>query len=163
MKRDKKRLIPFMTAMLLVHSLSLGLTLAYFSDYTAAKGGGVVGIGGKTQIVEEYDKNQKTVQIENVGETDVIVRVAIYGPAGIGITAGADWVKDGDYYYYTKVLTTDAPDNVTTEIVASTEDLLTQYLGDSFDVVVQHECRQVAYDEDQKIIVPADWKDVVNG
>ena len=159
MRTEKKKLILFMTALMLVLSLSVGLTLAYFSDYETVKAEGVVGIGGKTQVVEEYDANEKTVKVKNTGETDVIVRVAVYGPEGMEITAGEGWDKDGDYYYYSEVLTAGAE---TSEIVAVTEGLLSEDLGDSFDVVVQHESKQVAYDASQKIIVPEDWKDVVN-
>lgn len=161
MRTEKNKLMMLIAAMTLVLSLSVGVTLAYFSDYEAAKGGGVVGIGGRTQIVEDYDEKEKVVQIKNTGDTDVIVRVAIYGPDGMNITPADDkWVGDGDYYYYTEIVT--APDGETSKITANTEALLEKDLGDSFDVVVQHECVQVAYDENQKIIVPETWKDVVN-
>ena len=75
---NKKSLL--VIAITLVLSLSVGLTMAYFSDYNAARGGRGIALGGKTELHDDYDASKKTVVIQNTGETDVIVRVAVYAP-----------------------------------------------------------------------------------
>jgi predicted ribosomally synthesized peptide with SipW-like signal peptide len=150
MKTVKKKSILLVVAMMLVLSLTVGLTLAYFSDYEAAKGGASIALGGQTEIEENVTDKEKVVQINNIGETNVVVRVAIYMPEAlekvensITFENASDWVKDGGFYYYTKVL---EPKKSTSTITAKTTVPDDVQLGDSFDVVVVHESDQALYD-----------------
>jgi predicted ribosomally synthesized peptide with SipW-like signal peptide len=166
MKTVKKKSILLVVAMMLVLSLTVGLTLAYFSDYEAAKGGASIALGGQTEIEENVTDKEKVVQINNIGETNVVVRVAIYMPEAlekvensITFENASDWVKDGGFYYYTKVL---APGESTSKITAKTTVPDDVQLGDNFDVVVVHESDQALYDESNKVVLPDGWADHIN-
>ena len=153
MKLAKNRSILLVIAMILVLSLSAGMTFAYFSDHTEAKGDAKISLSGKTEIVEKYDEDQKVVSIKNIGDTDVLVRVAIYAPADTEITySDSDWIKIGDYYYYKDILEKDA--TTKSDITASISG--PEGVVENFDVVVVNECIPVTYEGDS-IYIPDDW------
>ena len=162
---NKKNLL--VIAIALVLSLSVGLTLAYFSDYNAAKGGTGIALGGTTELHDDYDSDQKTVSIENTGDVDVIVRVAVYAPVVDGQTvtvSGDNWVKVGEgdnaRWYYTEVL---KPGDTTEDLIVNTEYLKENAdLGDVAEVIVTHESVQAVKDANGKYVLPSDWADVVN-
>ena len=157
MKTVTKKSFLLVIAMALVLSISVGLTLAYFSDNSEAKGGAALTLGGSIKIVEPVVTDTgKQIQIVNTGETDVLVRVRVIGPSGTETKpqVAADWVYDGktDYWYYTKVL----------PVGGTASDLNATFSGSKiavaqFDVLVVSDCVQVAYDTDNKIVKPADW------
>lgn len=166
MKTVKKKSILLVVAMMLVLSLTVGLTLAYFSDYEAAKGGASIALGGQTEVEENVTDKEKVVWINNIGETNAVVRVAIYMPEAlekvensITFENASDWVKDGDFYYYTKVL---EPGKSTSRITAKTTVPDDVQLGDGFDVVVVHESDQAVYNESNKVVLPDGWADHIN-
>ena len=146
-KRSKVYLL--VIALVLVLSMTVGLTMAYFSDYTEAKGGIKVALGGETTIHEKQNDDNKVISIKNTGDTDVIVRVAVYGPTAITYSESADWEKSGDYVYYKKVLPVGA---TTSEIKASWD--VPADLGDDYNVVVVQESDQAVYDENGEIVKP---------
>lgn len=162
---NKKSLL--VIAIALVLSLSVGLTLAYFSDYNAAKGGTGIALGGKTELVDEYNDDEKTVTIKNTGEVDVIARVAVYAPVVGSQTvsvAGENWEKVGEgdsaYWYYTQVIKageSSKPLKVDTKYLKSDADL-----GDVAQIIVTHESTQAVKDADGKYVVPKGWADKVN-
>ena len=156
-----KKTILLAISFALVLSLSVGMAFAYFSDHTAAKGGASITLGGNTDIHEVVEDNSKTISIENTGETDVVVRVGIYGPSTMTVTdvEGSGWEYDEDtgFWYYDQVLT---PQSSTSEITATVKAPKDQV--EDFDVVVVHESAQVTYDENGKIKVPEGWVDVFN-
>ena len=162
MKAVNKKSFLLVIALALVFSLTVGLTLAYFSDYNAAKGESTIALGGKTEIHDEYTSDTKTVVIENTGDVPVVVRVAVYAPiVGDNQTAdvsGTDWEKVGSgdtaYWYYTKII---EPKKSASTLTVSTTYLKNADLGDTVDVVVTHESSQVAYDKDGNVIVPSGW------
>ena len=78
-----KKAILLAISFALVLSLSVGTAFAYFSDYATAKGGAAITLGGKTDINEDVNGKIKTISIENTGETDVVVRVKIFGQTDI--------------------------------------------------------------------------------
>ena len=166
---NKKSLL--VIAITLVLSLSVGLTMAYFSDYTAAKGGRGIALGGKTELHDDYDESEKTVVIQNTGDTDVIVRVAVYSPI-VNETqtvnvSGENWVKEGSgdtaHWYYTQVLTPKGtPNSETKPLTVNTEYMLDADLGDIAEVIVTHESVQAVKDANGKYVVPTGWKDYVN-
>jgi predicted ribosomally synthesized peptide with SipW-like signal peptide len=156
MKTIKNKTFQLVIALVLVLSLSMGMTFAYFSDRTEAKGGATLTLGGKTEIEETVTDKSKEVGIKNIGETDVLVRVGIYGPSTMTeITySGNDWEKIGDFYYYKHILPAgeSAKSNITATIAGP------EGVVQNFDVVVVNECVQVTYD-DNVIDYPDGWPD----
>ena len=148
MKTVRRNKILLTIALMLVLTLTIGLTMSYFSDHTEAKGGVKVTLGGETTIHEEQNDDNKVITIENTGDTDVAVRVAVYGPGTITYSEESDWTVDGDYAYYNKIL---PAKQSTSPITASWE---VKDTDDDYDVVVIHESAQAAFDEDGNVIVP---------
>lgn len=153
-----KKAILLAISFALVLSLSVGTAFAYFSDYATAKGGAAITLGGQTYINEKVVENTKTISIENTGETDVIVRVKIFGNASIN--AGAGWHQVDGFWYYDQVLKATDSNPATSNIVATV--VAPEGQVDNYDVVVVHESAQVTYDENGKIKVPKDWANVFN-
>ena len=105
MKAVFKKLSLLVVTLVLVLSVSVGLTMAYFSDYTPAKGGELLVLGGQTEIEEHVTDNSKDVTIHNTGETTVLIRVGIFGPDKMDVQYDESaWEKDGTFYYYKKAL-----------------------------------------------------------
>lgn len=157
MKTVKNNKFLFVIAMALVLSMTVGLTFAFFSDYTYAKGGSSLALGSKTEIVEEVTNDSKTVMVKNTGETNVVVRAMIAGPTEMKVEASGNWEQDGDYYYYKKVLKPGETTGGT--LVANTKDYPAGTdLGDGYQIVVVHESVQATYDENNKVEVPAGWR-----
>lgn len=113
MKKISKKGLAAILCMVTIAFTSIGLTIAYFSDYVTAKGQATINLTAEVEIPETVDPDgTKHIQIENKGKTDVVVRVAIYGPwlttdyqeADIQPATPSDWQLMGGYYYYTKVL-----------------------------------------------------------
>ena len=150
MKTVKRtKLILSVIALVLVLSLTAGLTLAYFSDYTTAQGGKTVTLGGQTEIIEQANDDNKVIQIKNTGETDVMVRVAVYAPTEVTYS-GSGWTDGRDgYYYYDSVLPVGETSSALTATWTVPEDL-----GDDYSVVVVQECEQVIYDASGSILTP---------
>ena len=125
--------------------------MAYFSDHTEAKGGKQIALGGQTKINEDPYDGYKEIKIENTGDTDVVVRVAVYGPTAITYTPDVadDWKQEGDYIYYTKVLPAKSE---TSKIKASWT--VPADLGDDYNVVVTHESEQAVYNEGGSVVTP---------
>jgi predicted ribosomally synthesized peptide with SipW-like signal peptide len=147
-KRSKVYLL--VVALVLVLSLTVGLTMAYFSDYTEAKGGIKVALGGETTIHEDQNDDNKVIRIENTGDTDVVVRVAVYAPTEVSYT-GSGWTEgDNGYWYYDKVLPVgEMSDPLTAKWEVPAD------LGDDYNVIVIQESDQVVYDASGNIVKPA--------
>ena len=105
MKKINKTIL-ILFALVLSLSVTVGATVAYFSDYEQASGGATLQLGGKTELSEGDDSNFKDIVIENTGETDMIVRVGIYGPDEMtNPVMKGDWIHSkiedgGDGMYY---------------------------------------------------------------
>lgn len=156
MKKVMKRNVLFVIAAVLVLSLSVGFASAYFSDHEAAQGAAVIHMGGQSKIVEDVDENSKSVQIQNTGETEIVVRVAIYGPTEMTIKKSDDWVEMNGFYYYKNVL---QPGDLTPKgsLVAKTEYPAGTDLGQEYEIVVVQECEQARYDENNKLLSMDKW------
>ena len=63
-KINKTTLMLF--ALVLSLSVTVGATLAYFSDYEQASGGATLNLGGKTELTEGSNENEKDIVIKNV-------------------------------------------------------------------------------------------------
>ena len=160
-KISNKILILF--ALVLCLSVSVGASLAYFSDYEEASGGATLNLGGKTEMSEGNDHAQKDITIKNTGDTNMIVRVAIMGE-GVQHFKNAptfntdDWVTDTvdgtTWYYYKKVL---PPNASTSDIIAKME---FSWEGDepdySFEITVVHESTQAVYNG-TTLVCPSGW------
>lgn len=155
--RNRKTIIAIL-AVALVLLTSIGVTVAYFSDYEAAMGEVTLHLSGETQIDEEVTDTQKVIRIVNTGEAgdaNVVVRVAIYGPDGMKVTINDNhWKKNGEYYYYDKVL---APGEMTGTITADITNIPVTADMEAFDIIVNHESAIAAYDENNTVIKPAGW------
>jgi len=171
MKKINKTIL-MLFALVLSLSVTVGATVAYFSDYEQASGGATLQLGGKTELSEGDDSNFKDIVIENTGETDMIVRVGIYGPDEFYdsdnpknlVTMKGDWMKGNDgMYYYGKVLK-GKPDEQTpgenTGVGNLVAGLEFSWQGDPpdyyFEVTVVHEGSQAIYDG-TKLKVPKGW------
>ncbi len=151
-----RKLLTVIIAAILCMTVSVGIAVAYFTDYESARGGAVLKLTGQTEIQEEVKDNQKIVKIENVGETDMIVRVMVYGDERyLEVPEAKNWKKgeDGAYYYSSILKPGESTDP---ELLANIKE---HEPGDesTFDVIVVHEANRVIYDEDQKLEVPAGW------
>lgn len=146
-------------AIVLVFAASAGFTLGYFSDHAKATGSVTLKLNGQTVIDEHVDPEtgEKDIQITNTGDNEMVLRVMIYGPDEMVVTANSTyWDKRSDgYYYYKKVL---APGESTPEgtLVASIKKINEDDadLGDSFDIIVKHQSALAAYDSNGKLIDP---------
>lgn len=171
MKTMIKNKILIVIASVLVLSLSVGFASAYFSDHEAAQGAATIQLGGQTEIEEGWKDGIKHVSIKNIGETEVIVRVAIYGPnsedAKLSVTATGNWVDGGDgYYYYKEILQPGDPGDATPldDLTAKVVFKEGADLGDNFDIVVMQESAQPTYEYVEvggtfknKVVPPAGW------
>ena len=154
MKAVKRNKILLVVALALVLSLTVGLTLAYFSDYTEAKGGKTVTLGGQTEIKEKQNDDNKVIDIVNTGETDVMVRVKVIAPGDPKDLkySGSGWTDGGDgYYYYDSVL----PVGGTTKTSLTAKWEVPKDLGDDYNVVVIQESEMVVYNSSGKIVKPS--------
>ena len=149
MKKINRKIL-LVISLVLVLSITVGLTMAYFSDHTAAKGGMKVALGSQTEIEEDQpDDHTKTIIINNTGETDVMVRVAVYGPGEISYS-GSGWTNGNDgYWYYNSII----PAEKSSEALTATWEVPAD-LGDDYSVVVTQEAEMVVYDAKGKVAAP---------
>ena len=152
--RNSKRKIILVTSLVLVLLVSIGATLAYFSDYDPHQGAGTLVLNGQTELNEDPTDNSKTISIKNtsVDEVDMVVRVRVIGPVEIAFAPGDGWVQNGDWWYYNKVL---AKDESTSNLVASWE-IPADSAIENFDVVVVHESAIAIYDGNT-VTTPDGW------
>ena len=167
MKKVMKRKILLVIAAVLVLSLSVGFASAYFSDHEATQGSATIQLGGQSDIVENFDTDgTKHIKIKNTGDatkgdTEVVVRVAIYGPEGMKVTVGSNWTdktKIDGYYYYNEIL--QPSKKTTTDLAAKVTVPEGMDLGDNFDIVVMQESAQPTYtyvNGRNKVVSPAGW------
>ena len=182
-KINKTTLMLF--ALVLSLSVTVGATLAYFSDYEQASGGATLRLGGQTKLTEGDAEDQKNVRIENTGETNMIVRVGIFGPDEMDdpIVDTTKWIlgpesvpaKSKYYYYYRKVLKpgefTDANSlraYMQFHWTAEEDDEGNLEVPDYyFEVTVAHEGAQAIYyydtDGNEHLTVPDGWNPTAVG
>lgn len=150
-----RKLLMTLIAVILCVTVSIGIAAAYFTDYESARGGAKINLSGQTWIEEEFKDGKKIVTISNYGETDMIVRVMIYGDERyLEVSDAANWKKGSDgAYYYTSILK--PGDKTEPRLVA---EIKKHKAGDEddFDVIVVHEGSRVVYNGN-KLDVPKDW------
>ena len=167
MKKMSKRML-LIVALVLCLSVTAGMTLAYFNDHEEASGGAVLNLGGKTELSEGEDHDQKDIVITNTGETNMIVRVMLAGEGVQYFKNEPEYDKDDwekvtegeiEWYYYKKVL---KPGESTSHILAKME---FNWTGDqpdySFEITVAHESAQAVYNG-KTLATPEGWdQDIV--
>ena len=89
-KKTTKQMLLTVCAVALVLLTTVGTAFAYFSDHEEAQGGATLKLQGETTLHEEMDGNNKHIVIENTGEVDMIVRVAVFGTEVEGKTVIVD-------------------------------------------------------------------------
>ena len=97
--------------LVMILTASSGVTGAYFTTYTMAKGGATVRAGAEIDVPEEtVDPVNliKDISVENIGKTDCWARVRIICPEDYKVIWTRDPIwqhSDGDeYWYYTSIL-----------------------------------------------------------
>ncbi len=106
----KKHFILAALAVVLVLSSSIGIALAYFTTYATARGGYVIHLGNQTELREDYENGQKTLQIKNTAEAGtrpVFVRAKALAGTDVTLTYADEnhWYDGGDgYHYYTEAV-----------------------------------------------------------
>lgn len=157
--KNRKLLITALSLILCL-TVSIGLAVAYFTDYEAAKGGAVLQLNGQTEIEEKADDTSKTVTIVNTGDADMVTRVMFIGdPSKLTVTPGENWSgpDDDGWYYYTKVLKkAGSPNNTKTKPISGTISVKGDDDIKDFDIIVVHESERVLYDGDT-VAIPEGW------
>lgn len=158
MRRKGKKTYIAILAVVLTLLASTGVTLAYFSDYETAMGEVTLHLNGETQITEEVTDTQKVIRVVNTGQAgdaSVVVRVAVYGPDQMKVTAeDSHWQEKDGYYYYDRIL---APGETTSALTADVTGIPTTADMAAFDIVVTHESAIAAYDENNQVKTPEGW------
>lgn len=133
-----------------------GPAYAYFTDVVRASGQHSLTLGYSSELHEELDGLNKKITIENTGNTDVMVRVQIFGienRPGMDISVkGSNWQKaalpagqeEGQVWEYTQVL---PPKATTDELLIEVKQTITDQLLGEFDIIVIGQTSPAAYDE----------------
>ena len=153
MKRKLERLI-LTVAVAAVMIIPVKQTLGYFSDHEKALGEKKIVLNGESEVQEEVSEGNKHIEIANTGESNLIVRVAVYysGDYVEYEYEEKDWKQIGDWWYYTKVL---GPGEKTSELfVRVVKEKVPSY---DFDIVVVHESQRVRYEGDKLVTEGKDW------
>ena len=160
--------IAVLLAAVLMLTASIGLTVAYFTDYYQASGNAKLSLTTDTQIFEGTSDTEKNVYVKNTGETNMMVRVKFFGPEQMVVDTEVNgWTYDADgWFYYNTPLEPGAEtaDKINAKIVIKAEGMSDEdvakkiaELGDTLQIAVVHEAVIEAYDDNGKLILPADW------
>ena len=169
MKKNKWLLL--LIAVVLIAVSGVGTAMAYFTTYVTAKGGYVIHLEDKTEIIEDVISWTKDVQILNKeGSSDVFVRVKAFSDDEIQLEfRGEDWIPGEDgFYYYQKPLkggeTTPklqihigpAPEGSELHILKDPKDAKP---GEDFNVIVVYESVPAIYTEGGEPDLQKAWSD----
>ena len=164
MRNNRKRSLIALLAVVMLLSGTLGLTAAYFSDVDPYIGEAKLILKGKTEIHEGDKDTEKNIQVENVGEVPVFVRVQLFGPDQLEITVdNKTWIKGDDgYYYYCRILQAkpDEPYITPKDTLVGTVSVTPKQaaeLGDSFTVTAVQECSTIIYDDNNEAQPMLGW------
>ena len=159
-----RRLLITAICLVMCLAVSIGLTVAYFTDYESAKGGAVIHLSGRTEIEEDFDGNDKLVTVTNTsdGEVDMVVRVMAFGEnLAYAPEKEGEWIQDSksdNIWYYHKVLKKDESTSVLRVEVSgkvTADDPL------DFEVTVVDEAQRAIYTQDGSgnniVAVPSGW------
>ena len=158
MMKSRMKLITVL-GLILCLMVSVGFTVAYFTDYENARGGAVVDLSGRTEVEEEFDESNKIVTVKNTGDVDMVVRVRAFGDEDhmtVNTENNADWVKGAgdDWWYYTKVVK--AKKGETSPLRIEVKGPVDPDDPIDFEITVVHEAERVTYDGDT-VAIPEGW------
>lgn len=150
MKKYKKVIAMSAAALAMTAALTVQSSMAYFTTYVSAGGGGEVSLKVQTEIHEDPVTDMtKHITIKNVEANDCFVRVKAFYGGLISIEyrnadGGNDWYDGGDgYWYYRPVLKAGATSSQLDIKINVPEG----FDKDTFNVVVVQECTPVIYDD----------------
>lgn len=140
-RRRTRRLNALLLSMVLLVTVAIGGTLAYLVTQDEPITNTFTPSFVTCKVTETFDEDsgeKKEVNVQNTGDTDAYIRVRLVtyrtnaagqhigGTATISeFTPGTNWVKYGDYYYYTlPVKPTEKP---TTDLISSSITLNQNY------------------------------------
>ena len=136
-------------ALAMMAALSIQSSMAYFTTYVSAGGGGEVSLRIHTVVHEDVSEMTKHITIENVEDNDCFVRVRAFYSGLVSIEyknvgGGDGWYDGGDgYWYYRPVLRAHSTSSqLDVKIIVPEE-----FDKDTFNVVVVQECTPVIYDD----------------
>lgn len=151
-------------AVMLVMSASMGAAWAYFTTYTAAKGGMVLHMGHEEKVRESYKNWKKTINIQSTEDSrPVYIRARGYyaGEGELSYSSGSgNWEMRGDWMYYTRTLNPgksleDSGDELVVEIPVPSN----EKDKDTFNVIVVYETMEAIYGPDPASTDPLSWDD----
>lgn len=155
MKKGKWAVLMAALALTLVVTSSVSSSLAYFTTYVTAKGGVTIEYGSlSTELDEQVEGWEKTVNVKNTGTLDAWVRVRAYAGSQFDLRYAAEsgWRDGGDgWWYYSEPLAAGEVTAVPVVVTISGP----EELPEEFNVVVVQECTPVSYREDGTAY--ADW------
>lgn len=155
MKRllHSKQMWLMLAIVVLVLSISVGSTMAYFTTYAEAKGGHTLLLGHETKTKETFSNWTKHIVLTNTGKRDCFVRLKAFCGSELELIYSDEngkWeLHDDGYYYYTDVVPVGA-DTLPLDIKIQIPEGYTT----DFNVVVVQECTLALYDGDTPY---ADW------
>lgn len=150
MKKYRNVIAMSAAALAMTAALSIQSSMAYFTTYVSAGGGGEVSLKVQTKIHEDVTNMTKHVTIENVEDNDCFVRVRAFYSGLVDIEyknveGGNDWYDGEDgYWYYRPVLRAKSTSSALDVRIIVPE----EFDKDTFNVVVVQECTPVIYDDD---------------
>ncbi len=143
-----------------------GITGAYFSDHTEAKGSVPLILSYKTELNEIDDEGNKNIGIKNTGEIDVIIRVRLFGvdalPEGtVSYEYDEDlWVLEDDgYWYYKKILPAGEQTEAGLKVIVDPD----KAPEEDFEITVVVETERVVYETETTLVKPDGWTYVPEG
>ena len=152
MRKLAKKAIAIGLASTLAVTAAAGTAWAYFTDQVKASGEKEVVLGYDYYTYEFLEGNTKVVKIQNTGQTEIMVRVFIFG-AGMDdnngrtvISPDSGWNPmggDGGFTYSLSL----KPGEWTSEIRIDLADGLNADELDKFEVTVVGQASPTAYDE----------------
>lgn len=166
-------------ALVLILTLSVSPTLAYFTSNARSDGAIPLTLGTQTHIEEYVQDLEKSVVIVCDNDSNPVwVRATASVGAGFGLTVGGPgWTDGGDGWWYYGSYLYVAPDHdpaaapgptqiAATFTVAVTDiPVYDEFPVQDFNVSVQYECIPVEFGEDGQAL-PADWSNqalILNG
>lgn len=174
----KRHLILAILAVILVLSVSIGPTIAYFTTYADGNGGYVIHLGHRSDIYEVVG-DTKQVQIQNLADTNddvgkfpLFIRAKIYAGTDcivdVDLAKSQNWFDGGDgYYYYSNpiyaALKHDPPAagdaSTTSKLIISVKadpdaDIKP---GDVIDVLVTYQSVPAVFDNDGNPLLTKAW------
>lgn len=115
-RRNSRKAGTLLLSLMVLVTLAIGGTLAYLTTDTDPVQNNFKPSFVDCEVTENFDGTTKSnVNVENIGDTEAYIRVKLVtyrvndegqhigGTAEIpGFNPGTNWVKYGDYYYYTR-------------------------------------------------------------